>query len=411
LGGIKGVNSSVRIAILGAGITGLSLGRMLSDKGMDVEIYEKEDHIGGLCKTEIVDGYVFDISGGHVFNSKNPEVLKWVFKILPKGNWVFSRRKSKILYSDRLIDYPFELSLYQLSTNEAVECIVDLFKRNKSNPSNLYEWLLNNFGLAISERYMIPYNEKIWKYPLKEIDIDWMNGKMPFPDERNVLRAILERDSSENIMPHSTYYYPLNGGIQTLIDAIAKGIDERRIYLNAPVKSIERINGKLYINGSGPYDQVVSTISLKILPDIMKLPAEVKEAIDSLKYNSVMTILYPVPKDDDKDYSWIYLPNKELIPHRIMHQGILSPNNCPPGMDSVTVEIKLQITSKPVAVNTTEFAYVIFDKHRTKNLSIIKEYMSQMGIELIGRFGEWEYPNMDVCIEKAIIAAQECKRP
>jgi len=94
----------MKIAILGAGVTGLSLGRMLTDKGINVEIYEAENYIGGLCSTEIVDGYVFDKNGGHVFNSKDPEVLEWAFNILPKKNWTFSRRKSKILYRGKMID-------------------------------------------------------------------------------------------------------------------------------------------------------------------------------------------------------------------------------------------------------------------------------------------------------------------
>lgn len=45
-----------------------------------------------------------------------------------------------------------------------------------------------------------------------------------------------------------------------------------------------------------------------------------------------------------------------------------------------------------------------------KNLSIVREYVSEMGVELLGRFGEWEYPNMNVCIEKAMIAAKEYER-
>jgi hypothetical protein len=150
----------------------------------------------------------------------------------------------------------------------------------------------------------------------------------------------------------------------------------------------------------------------------MKLPSKIKGVIDSLKYNSVMTILYPIPKNDN-DYSWIYLPNKELIPHRMMHQGVLSSNNCPLGMDSITVEIskpelykvedmlknvreELKIYHKPIAMNITKFAYVIFDKYRAKNLTLIKKHMSRLGINLLGRFGEWEYPNMDVCIERAM---------
>ena len=62
---------ALKIAILGAGISGLSLFDILDRQyNIKCDIYEKEEEIGGLCRTRIVNGYTYDISGGHVLIQK-----------------------------------------------------------------------------------------------------------------------------------------------------------------------------------------------------------------------------------------------------------------------------------------------------------------------------------------------------
>ena len=83
------------IAILGAGVSGLSAARMLKDKGHDVTVYEKNNTVGGLARTRFTDGYLYDPHGGHIFNSKHPEVTEWVFSMMPKDKWKFTPRNGR----------------------------------------------------------------------------------------------------------------------------------------------------------------------------------------------------------------------------------------------------------------------------------------------------------------------------
>ena len=53
------------LAIIGAGISGLSAAHFLKDK-YDVTIFEKEDRPGGLIKFRRVNGNLFHTCGGHV---------------------------------------------------------------------------------------------------------------------------------------------------------------------------------------------------------------------------------------------------------------------------------------------------------------------------------------------------------
>lgn len=66
-----------RIAVIGAGISGMSTAHFLNEKGFETTIFEKEDVPGGLIKCRRVNGNLFHTCGGHVFNSKRQDVLDW----------------------------------------------------------------------------------------------------------------------------------------------------------------------------------------------------------------------------------------------------------------------------------------------------------------------------------------------
>ena len=63
-----------RIAIIGAGISGLTVAQLLK-KRHEVVVFEKEATPGGLIRCRRVNGNLFHICGGHVFNSKREDVL------------------------------------------------------------------------------------------------------------------------------------------------------------------------------------------------------------------------------------------------------------------------------------------------------------------------------------------------
>jgi UDP-galactopyranose mutase len=53
---------------------------------------------------------------------------------------------------------------------------------------------------------------------------------------------------------------------------------------------------------------------------------------------------------------------------------------------------------------------VVFDKDCSKNKNIIKSYLKEIGLVTHGRFGEWDYFNMDICIKKSIDLAEFIKQ-
>lgn len=412
----------MKIAILGAGISGISLFDILKrNYGITCDIFEKETRIGGLCRTEVVNQqYVYDLGGGHIFNSKYPEVIKYVFDLLAEGQWEYSKRKAKIAFGETIVDYPFEFSLSKLTVDVAADCIQALFERDqKAEVRNFADFLLKHFGKGLYENYLEPYNTKIWKYDLQQIDYDWVEGKMPYPDARDILLKTLSRNTDETHMVHSTFYYPASGGIQTLIKVM--GQDIPKLHIGESIEKIEFVNEKTIVNGNA-YDLVINTIPLPELGRcIAKLPSDVVSAIDNLKYNSVCSYLFEM--DQENDWSWLYIPNQEIIPHRIVYQGNLAKRNAPEGKSSITMEItqsekfsESQILSNietylhlknPLAQNYSKYAYVVFDLQRQENMRRIKEFCAAKHLILHGRFAEWTYPNMDICIKNSFDLAEQ----
>lgn len=407
----------MKIAVLGGGVSGLTVARRLMEQGHNTVVYEQESHPGGLAKTRITQGYTYDPHGGHIFNSKHSEVVDWVFSILPKEQWQYNVRNAKIFFHERYVSYPFELSLCELTSEDAFDCAYDyLMAQQGPEPNNFRDWLTWNFGESIANAYMLPYNSKIWAYPLEKMETHWMQGKMPLPEKRELLRSLLMKDPSERKMPHSTFYYPIEGGIQTMVDALAAPLSLRLSY---PVECIERDGNSWIINGEARYDWVISTIPLKVLVQAMTLPVQVAEAIRHLKYNSLTTVLFDCPPTD---ISWLYLPDKEYLAHRVGYQSALTPTATPDKRGSGALEIigpqrivddkmltggtiipKELIPGHIIDTEFTEYAYVIHDLDYRRNLNTIANYFnSVVGFDLLGRWAQWNYRNMDLCMRAAM---------
>jgi len=106
----------MKTIILGAGIAGLSLAYFLKEKTI---ILEKEEQIGGLCRSFELNGIFYDI-GPHIMFSKNKEILDFHTSLVQTNQ---IRRSNKIYHKGKLIKYPFENDLVALDKVEREYCL------------------------------------------------------------------------------------------------------------------------------------------------------------------------------------------------------------------------------------------------------------------------------------------------
>ena len=98
----------MKYAVIGAGVSGLSMAGMLLKKGHEVVVYERDSRPGGLIKCTEVQGNLYHRVGGHVFNSRRQEVLDWFWSRFDRErDFVSARRRAVIsLEGGAVVDYP-----------------------------------------------------------------------------------------------------------------------------------------------------------------------------------------------------------------------------------------------------------------------------------------------------------------
>ena len=115
----------VGVVIVGAGITGVTVARLLQQRGLDdFVILEAEPEPGGLCRSRLVGDHVLDLSGGHFLCSKYPEVYDFIFSHLPESEFGSFQRVSKVRLGEDVIDYPIEYNIWQLPREKQVEYLI-----------------------------------------------------------------------------------------------------------------------------------------------------------------------------------------------------------------------------------------------------------------------------------------------
>ena len=407
-----------RIAIIGAGISGLTVARMLQPD-FDVTIYESEEKAGGLVRCEKIEGNLFHICGGHVFNTKHQDVLNWFWQYFDKENeFILAQRNSSIFMpSGQNIPYPIENYIYLLPKDLQEAIIRDLLQLSRTGQNtydNFEEFLQKRFGDTLYHLYFKPYNEKIWRRSLQSVPIDWLEGKLPMPRVEEIIYNNFNHIAEKQFV-HSSFYYEQNGGSQFLVNRLAEGLDIR---LSTPINHIY-FNEKTWSVNNEQYDAVVFCGNIRQLPSIIKginIQPWTKP-IAELQYHGTTTVFCEIDKNP---YSWIYLPDKEYQAHRIICTGNFAPSNNAEGHMTGTIEftdeiseeeIKRQLTTIPlhpryITHRYHPYTYPIQDKETRSMLQSLKKELASYQLFMTGRFVDWEYYNMDIAMLAAMRTCQ-----
>ncbi len=413
-----------KIAVIGTGITGLSTAHLLKDR-YEVTLFEKADKPGGLIRCDRVQDCLFHRVGGHVFNSRNQAVLDWFWGFFDRDKeFRKANRNAKILMKGKLMGYPIENYLFQMDRATVDAIITDLLAIAQSGEQKAPEeyehfeaFLLGNFGPTLYNIYFTPYNRKIWNTDLTRVPLDWLEGKLPMPNLKQILMSnIIKQEEGE--MVHATFFYAKENGSQFIVDRLSEGLDIR---LNSPVTSLE-LNGKgAKVNGEA-FDHVVYTGDVRRLKDMVTglsaADAALLPEVKDLPSNGTSNVFCEC---DPTDISWLYLPDPEIAAHRIIYTGTFAESNNR-GSDRMTCVVEfsgkherefmvkqlamLPGNLKPLDFNYEPNSYVLQQPDTRDKIGAIKDALAPHRVFLAGRFSEWEYHNMDKAIEAAMEISQ-----
>jgi protoporphyrinogen oxidase len=414
---------STRHLIIGAGVSGLATAAALGDE--DYLVLEADAEIGGYCKTVRRDGFVWDYSG-HFFHFKHPEIEAWLRARMPGQDIRTVAKKSFIRYGEGVVDFPFQKNIHQLPQAEFIDCLHDLYFARaagapKAPEGNFKEMLYARFGRSIAEKFLIPYNEKLYACDLATLDRDAMGRFFPHADLTDIVRNMRAAD---NATYNASFTYPAGGAIE-YVNALASALRPGTIALNEALVSIDlRARVARTTRREIRFERLVSSAPFPKLAAMCGL-AHDREAFT---WNKVLVFNLGFDRKGERDVHWVYFPDRATSFYRIgYYDNIFDTDRLSLYVElgfardaEVNVEqmrarvlddlraLGVITDHKLVAEHSVVMdpAYVHITTRSNAELARLRRVMQASGVYAIGRYGGWTYCSIeDNIVEARALAA------
>lgn len=147
--------------VVGSGLTGSTIARMLADKGQDVIILERKDHLGGnVFDYRHESGAMVHKYGPHYFRCGSEKIWNFLNRFTDFYNWSASL-KSKV--NGEYLNWPVQQSYIEKIAGKDWH----LFE---GEPSNFEEACLAKMPRKLYELFIKGYTEKQWGVPATTLD-------------------------------------------------------------------------------------------------------------------------------------------------------------------------------------------------------------------------------------------------
>ena len=409
----------IKNLIIGAGISGLTYAVYCKD---DYLIVEKDKNIGGYCKTISRNGYTWDYSG-HFYHFKTDEFKKLFLEYMKNKKIIYNNKCTKILYGGSFIDYPFQSNIHQLKKEEFIDCLYDLyFREKKDHYDNFLDMLYGKFGNSIVNKFLRPYNEKLYSVDLCKLDQNAMGRFFPYANLDEIVKNMKANDLGTY---NSKFLYPANGTF-SFVEEIYSKLDKSKIVTNCSIEKIDLKHKKAILsNGlTIEYENLINTIPLNMF--LLLLDNNYQSIVNKMTYNQVLVLNMGFDKASPicKKEHWIYIPSKNVNYYRVgFYNNILGQeklsiyveigydSSCVINKKVIEDQVKLTLTNlqndgiisedmklidyEPIVMCP---AYVHINTQVDNELSAIKENLSKENIYTIGRYGAWTYNSMEDCM-------------
>ncbi len=423
----------MRVAILGAGLAGLSTAYFLRQGGWrNVRVYERNRYAGGHATSFTLTStgrgneslaFTFD-EGPHVSFTKDAFVREFLAESV---GGEFDEHVARIsnYYRGHWLKHPAQCNLYGLPVDLVERCILDVIEANTAPngapPRNYAEWCTRSLGKTFSQEFTFRYTRKYWTLEAEQMTTDWVGTRMYPPRIADVIRGALTTDTDESQHHYLTRFrYPRRGGFGAFTRRLAEGAPVAYGYEVTQVDVRER--RLRFANGEeAGYDILVSSLPLpELIRRIPQAPEEVRQAADRLVCSSVVLISLGVARADLSPYHWFYVYDEDIPFARVNLPHNITPACAPEGCGGIQAEIYFsryrplwasleELTEQTIAglvrigvlrpddtilvrdARVIRYANVIFDHDRAPALEVVHGYLRDQGIHYCGRYGEWAY--------------------
>lgn len=426
-----------RVVLLGSGMATLGAAHRLRAEGHGYVMFDRGEHPGGHTKTfEYEGGWVFD-DGPHISFTEN-ERIQGILAEQVGGDFHSVPTEVNNLWQGHWIKHPAQVNLHGLPTELVVRCLQD-FVTESTGPgreiTNYEDWLIASYGRTFAETFPMRYTRKIHTTDARNLTADWMGPRMYRPSLEEVLRGALSPQTAD-VHYIDRFRYPNRGGFYAYLRPIHQASDLRLGHEAQHIDPKARV--VRFANGATvEYGTLISSIPVRdLVPMIAGTPPAVLEAAAALAATSTVVVNIGIDRVEESGVSWSYFYDEEFLTTRVSYPHRFSPFATPSGTSAYQCEIYFSDKYRPltqpldVLIDTVEkelracgfiephdtvllrdakispIAGIIFDHDRAAALQAVNEYLDELGILRVGRFGEWRYLWTDQAFESGEQAAQ-----
>ena len=360
-----------KVLVVGAGITGLTVARILAEHDIRVQVIDKREHIGGNCHDEVNnDGLLVHKYGAHLFHTKSEKVWAFVKRF---SEWDEYRHVVKSFVDGKLVPIPVNRDTVNMLMGEHLRTPQDVEewfdeRRYTGRVDSSETKCLASVGAEICEKMFFPYTRKQWGVSPRAIDASVV-GRIPY-----------YTDSREGYFTDPHQALPKNG-----YSSLFKNM---RLHPNIKVKlgtDFAELDDNLSFNAvvyTGEIDKLLGN------------------RFGKLPYRSLRFEFETLDREYFQNYTVVNYPGREYPYTRIIEMKHATGQT-----GSKTTIVREYPMSEgepyyPFPSNEGKAKY-------TEHVSNLKATRYAPQIKLAGRLGTYKYLNMDQAIEEGMRTAED----
>lgn len=302
------VGKIMRVAIIGAGPSGLVAAHELVERGMEVHVFERDAQVGGLARTLHVLGERVELGPHFVVTQDQVPAEKTIFSYFEEQAQPYQRR-SRIYLDGVYYEYPPRALdiLRKWGIGRSFAAFLSLLWHRVlpgDRQPNAYNHVRRALGRTLCDAFFASYSEKLWGVPCDQIDESYARALIGF--EKFSLGNLLTRlRSTGNAQFHQDCIYP-KGGIGGAWERLKNAIEVRggRFHMQASITSLtvegHRVSGLVTADGrEHVFDAVLSSapdaLMLRMLP---QAPAHLLASLQDVRARK-LALLYVKLRNTD----------------------------------------------------------------------------------------------------------------
>lgn len=398
-------NNKRRIAVIGAGISGLAAAYELSPHH-NVTLYEAAPRLGGHARTVWAgkNGDVAVDTGFIVFNYPNYPNLTRMFKELD-----VPVKPSNMSFAASIGNGAIEYGLGGFSALTAQSrnmvrpqfwrMIADIFKFNKhavaaaSNPDVTLGELLDKMemGAWFRQYYLLPISGAIW-------------SSTPEQMEKFPARSLVQFFQNHALMSYNNHqWYTVDGGSIEYVNRIAAAIRHQGgiIRVGAAVEAVQRAPDHVSLRTFGGeteiFDEVVFACHSDDALKLLDRPSHAeKDVLGNLRYQSNRAVLHcdpmHMPKRKRSWASWVFLsPDRKPAPSIGLTYWMNSLQNID-NNDPLFLSLNPQMPIRADSLyDECEFRHPVFDSAAIKAQEKLPNLQGQQNTWFCGAYTRWGF--------------------